>query len=139
MAGGEGVDDRFDLRHLHELALARALAVAEGGEHGNGEMAGVDDVVGVVGADADGRAVGEAGELADARDGRKHRAEAEEVAVGPGQALHGRVGGDDAGVDGGDLFVEEVPLRQDAGREVRHENVGALDEAAGESPGRARG
>ena len=105
--------------------------MAQGAEQGEGEVAGVDDVVGVVGADADGWVVGEAGELADSGDGGEHGAEAEEVAVGANHALHGRITGDDARVGGHDVLGKEVPLLQHARREVGHEDVGALDQAVG--------
>ena len=131
-SGGEGVHDGLDLGHLHELAFTGYVAVAEGGEQGVGEVAGVDDVVGVVRADADGWVVGEARELANAGDGGQHGAETEEVAVGSDHALHGRVAGDDAGIGGHDVLGEEVPLLQHARREVGHEDVGALDQAVGD-------
>ena len=128
-SGAEGVDDRFELGEFDALALAGAVPVAEGGHHRGHGVAGVDDVVGVVGADAERRAVGEAGHLADTGDRGEHGAKAQEIAMRPFHTLHGGVGGDDARVHFRYLVVVQVPLVDDARCEVREEDVALLDEA----------
>ena len=121
--------DRLELSELDALAVAGASAVAQRGEDREHGVAGVDHVVGVVGADPDRSALRFAGEVRDAGDGGEHGAEAEEVAVRSERALHRLVGGDDLRVDGAELLVGEAPALDHARGEVGEEDVGALDQA----------
>ena len=119
----------FGLGQLDRLSLARAAAVAQRGEYGEGAVHPHEEVTGerlhvrlrggVAVAALDGRA--------------RHSIDVGAVAaaldVGAGASVGGQVEEDDVGADGADGVVVEAQLLQRAAREVLGEHVAHGDEA----------
>ena len=126
--GTQRVDDRFHLRQLHALPLAGTIAVAQRRQDRHASVPRIDHVVRVVRANAERRAVGKAGHLADSSNRREHSAEAEKVAMRPFEPLHGRVRRDQTRVNRRQLFVAQVPLVNHPRGEVGEEDVRLLDQ-----------
>jgi hypothetical protein len=118
------------LREVDELALPRATPVPQRCKQRKGGMAGIRQVVRIVGAGASRDAIGQPAQVLDARQRGDAAAGAAEVALRPFRALHRHRQVDDVRLDGRAVLRPQPELFHHAGREVVGHDVALRDQLA---------